>query len=108
VTTDPVVVRLDLFPATVVRGSDREPVVTRTARLYATNDTIYVYEEAGEQPELVLEARYEDVEGRNTTGWTFTLWDGDTLHTRRGEGCGCGSRLRGFRPWTYMVQGPTL
>ena len=108
----PVVCRLDLVPAvlTVSEGSEQEGVTYAQTRTIITADRIYAWADgtAGEGPVIVLDARLDDIQGRNTTGWTVTLSDGREAFVKRGQGCACGSRLRGFRPFPQgLVQGPT-
>lgn len=98
----PVRCRLDIVPALLaVSGSDHEPEEYPQTRVVITADRIYAWADGppGEGPVLVLDSRLDAIAGRNTTGWTVTLSDGREAFVKRGQGCACGSRLRGFRPF---------
>lgn len=108
--TQTVTCRLDLVPAvlTVFNEDGTEAESYPQTRTIITADRIYAWIDgpAGQGPVLVLDARIDDIEGRNTTGWTVTLSDGRTAFVKRGQGCACGSRLKGFRPFPGgLVQG---
>ena len=108
----PVAARLNLFPARVeTTDLDGNPVTYDPSRCVVTSDSVYVWMDSksrAAEPSLVFADRYEEVQGRNTTGWTLTLADGSFAHVRRSSGCGCGSRLRGFRPFPRLTQGKSL
>lgn len=104
----PVVCRLDLVPALITVSGDenRDPVSYTTSRVVITADRMYAWVDSSEGPTLVLDVRIDDIQGRNTTGWTVTLADGREAFVKRGQGCACGSKLRGFRPFRQgLVQG---
>lgn len=89
-------IRLDLFPATVtVNGQD----VYAPARAVVTDDAIHVYMDARDGPAEVYTTRLDDFSGRRTTGFVASASNGDDVQIGRASGCGCGSRLRGFRPF---------
>lgn len=86
-------VRIDMFPATVtVNGTES----FAPARTYVTDDSVLVYMDASNGPELVYSDRLADFEGRRTIGYTATTDSGDVVSINRASGCGCGSRLRGY------------
>lgn len=89
-------IRLDLFPASVtVNGTDEYS----PARAIVTDDAVHVYMDAQGGPAEVYTARLDDFSGRRTTGYSAVASDGDNVQINRASGCGCGSRLRGFRPF---------
>lgn len=92
----PKYIRLDLFPAKV-EG------IEQTARVIVTDAHFYFFVDApgGGTPVAEVSGALYDIEGRNTIGYIL-VEDGDpdvTWNFRRATGCGCGSRLRGFRPF---------
>lgn len=98
--------RLDLFPAhaTYAPPTGEPPLPTPTVlnvRVIFTLDTAYVFRDARQSgyPELIFERRFADA---YITGQTYIAEfdDGAVLSCTRSGGCGCGSRLRGFRPWS--------
>ena len=95
--TFPVVARIDIYPANLTLSG----VVHQNVRVIVTADTIYAWRDGtgGEGPVGFLDERISDFDGRNTTGWEATLHDGRVAFFQRSTGCGCGSRLRGFRPF---------
>jgi len=95
--TLPVVARLDLYPANLILDG----VMYSDVRVVVTADTIYAWRDGygGEAPVEFLNERISDFDGRNTIGWTITLHDDRAVFLQRSSGCGCGSRLRGYRPF---------
>jgi hypothetical protein len=107
----PVVLR-DVFPAEVwVDG-----VVYRTARAIVTRERVYVWQAEGRQQLLRLDEAYlpeSSTVPRYNAGpreeTRLQLRDSEpgamrALVVRRQRGCGCGSSLRGWRPWNpYRV-----
>jgi hypothetical protein len=91
------IVRLDLFPATVqdwTTGVEAHDVV----RLVVTEDEVKIFSEDSGGPYEAASYRLYDFSGKNTTGWKIDLDDGSALFVKRSARCGCGSRLRSFRP----------
>lgn len=99
----PAYVRLDVFPASVVVGD----TTYAPSRAIVTDDTLYVFMDASSGPEEVYSVRMDDFSGRRTTGYKVTTDDGDEVYVNRASGCGCGSRLRGFRPFAGVPEVPT-
>ncbi len=95
--TTPVIARLDLYPANIVIDGTMYPNV----RVILTADEIYAFRDGlnGEGPTELLHDRMDDFEGRNTIGWTVQASSVGEVFFQRSTGCGCGSRLRGFRPF---------
>jgi hypothetical protein len=98
---DPIVVR-DLFPAEVQVGD----VTYRTAFAIITRERLYVWQAEGRERVLRLSAAYDPA--RSTIpayhapprqDARVVMYDGRTAVVRRQRGCGCGSSLRGWRPW---------
>ena len=56
---------------------------------------------------MLYEGRLEDVHRRPQQIVTATTADGDVTITR-GGGCGCGSRLRSYRPFGRAVRMATV
>jgi len=106
--TEPVVVRIDLAPATVTyTPSDGESQVVGNTRVIVTADRIYVFSDTRPIPTSWIDQRIESIEGRNTIGYQVMTASGDIVHFKRGGGCACGSQIRSFRPFPQgMVQGP--
>ena len=99
--SSPIVVR-DLFPAEVQLGD----LVYRTAFAVVTRERLYVWQAEGRAKVLRLVAPY-DADASTVPPYnapprqdsTLQLLDGRTAIVRRQRGCGCGSSLRGWRPW---------
>ncbi len=102
----PIVVR-DLFPAEVQDGH----TTYRTAFAVITRERLYVWQAEGRERVLRLSAPYRQDESvvpaynaAPRQDARLTLWDGRVVIVRRQRGCGCGSALRGWRPWNpYRV-----
>lgn len=97
----PIVVR-DLFPAEVQVGD----LLYRTAFAIVTRERLYVYQAEGRDRVLRLSEPYDP--DRSTVpaynapprvDARLVLADGRRAVVRRQRGCGCGSSLRGWRPW---------
>ena len=95
------VIRLDLFPATVVEHApgDETPTTRDKCRVFVTNDAVYVYQDAYGGPQVVIEGPLYDFSGNNKVGWSAQIDDGPLLDISRSRGCGCGSLLRGINPF---------
>ncbi len=100
----PIVVR-DLFPAEVQLGD----LVYRTAFAVITRERLYVWQAEGRERVLRLVAAY-DPAGSTIPAYNAPPRQEATLRlvghpdasyavVRRQRGCGCGSSLRGWRPW---------
>lgn len=101
------IIRVDLFPASaVVKTSDGE-VSYPNARVIVTQDQAFVFTDSPTGPKQAWVGRLDEFDGRNTIGYTATLADESVISFRRSGGCGCGSRLRGFRPFAIMAQAAT-
>jgi hypothetical protein len=88
-------VRHDIYPATVVFSFADNPY-TR-ARAIVTVDRLLVLVEGGSGAAVLYDERLEDVSG-NRRQLVATTADGDVTISRQ-AGCGCGSRLRSYRPF---------
>lgn len=102
----PVVVR-DAFPARVVTPR----AIFTTARVVITRDRLLVYVDRGDP---VLDEPYDPARSTvprynapSSVPSTLALLDGTEVIVTRQRGCGCSSRLRGWRPWQpYRVAAP--
>lgn len=109
----PVVVR-DLFPAEVWIGD----LAYRTAFAVITAERLYVWQAEGRDRVLRVEYPYDPAAStvpaynappRQEARLVLVggSQDGVTATVRRQRGCGCGSSLRGWRPWRpYRVASP--
>lgn len=92
----PEFIRLDMFPSTVTMpdGTIYDP-----ARAIVSENTIYVFMN-GSPPEAVVTEKLSDFTSVNRNRYTATTDDTneEIIITKR-AGCGCGNRLRGFRPF---------
>lgn len=96
----PQYLRFSLFPLSVEVLKDGNPIQMHlTTRTIVTDEEVYVYTDGANGPETVFVDRLEDFTGNATEGWTVETSDGYTLSIKRTEGCGCGSRLKGFNPF---------
>lgn len=103
----PQFLRLDLFPAKVKVVSSDSVMTLATTRVVVTNDEAFVYADGASGVEERYSGRLEDFSGDVKQGWVVVLHDGTTLNVTRSGGCGCGSRLRGFRAFPgvpYVTQ----
>lgn len=91
-------IRLDMFPA-IVRGLPFPNGVIDRQRLIVTDAHIYLFGDTANGPAVTYSWVLEDISGRNTTGYKMITEDGEVIEARRSNGCGCGSRLRGIRPF---------
>lgn len=117
-------IRLDLFPA-IVKSPDNSVFFTHDkARVIVTTDALYIFTDSPNGPAVALKARLSSAHGDRRTGYTLTyLPPADetttpptprslvTLTVTPSDGCGCGSKLRAFTPFTpmrYTNPGPNL
>jgi hypothetical protein len=93
----PEYLRLDLFPATVTRGDSTEygPV-----RAVVSEDTLYVFQDSSPAPELLFSELLYDFDYNSRNRYTAVTDDDRELITiTKRAGCGCGNKLKGFRPF---------
>lgn len=98
-----VAARRDLFPAEVtVTIPDTPAAVTfPKTRVIIGAEDIYVFSDGPRGPVLVFYDRLDDID------LPTVVTSDTTLTVTPTNGCGCGSRLRGFRPFgalTYLPQ----
>lgn len=94
----PSYIRLDLFPANVTRVGTAGPYTNR-ARVIITDQDFYVFLDAPGGPVCDVSGVLYDASGTNRTGYSVSLDDGTEYSVSRSTNCGCGSLLRGFRPF---------
>jgi hypothetical protein len=88
-----------VFPADVQFSFATHPYPK--ARAIVTADEVIVLVEDGNPPGVLYQARLVDVSGTRQALTAITE-DGTVTITRAG-GCGCGSRLRSYRPFGRSV-----
>jgi hypothetical protein len=90
--------RLDLFPATVTHS---DGTVYANVRILITTENVFLLKDAPTSgpPQIFLCQRLDDAWLQAQT-YFATLADGSTLQAVRGGGCGCGSQVRGCRPFS--------
>ena len=101
-TTQPgrVAVVADIFPATV--NFQFVPQTVTKARFVLTQaGTVYVFTDSSYGPALLYSGVVTASEGVKKD-MTITTPDGVLTSVKAG-GCGCGSRLRGFRPFEQSI-----
>lgn len=92
--------RADVFPASV-QFSFAENKYPK-ARAIVTADRVMVLVDGQRTPRLLYDGRLEGYTGdRNSL--VATTAEGEITITRA-QGCGCGSRLRGFRPYQKAIR----
>lgn len=117
-------IRLDLFPATVSSPDNSVLIQHDKARVVITTDAVFVFIDSPQGPAVALKARLDSAHGDRTHGYILTFTpppdtSGETPVARNqatikvtpSGGCGCGSRLRSFTPFTpmrYTNPGPNL
>jgi hypothetical protein len=96
-------VRSDVYPADVAFSFATNPY--SRARAIVTADTVMVLVENGTPSGagVLYEGRLEDVNLVNRTHLVAVTADGEVTITRQ-AGCGCGSRLRSYRPFGRAVR----
>jgi len=94
-----VALRSDVFPADVQFSFGTHSY--SKMRAIVTADEVIVLVEDGNPPGVLYEGRLVDVTG-NRQVLTAITEDG-TVTIARAGGCGCGSRLRGYRPFGRAV-----
>ncbi len=92
-------VRTDVYPASTTFSFASNPYA-RT-RAIVTADRVIVLVESSPNPAVLYEGRLEDFSG-DRKQVVVTTADGTVTITRQG-GCGCGSRLRSYRPFGRPV-----
>lgn len=106
-------VRSDVFPATVTVTTPESPTpqVFEKSRVVLTTDTAYVFQDSPKGPDLVYSSPLNEYDPgvpihrrtRSTPARmpSALLADGSSLTFVRSAGCGCGSRLKGFDPFSH-------
>jgi len=97
-----VAVRADVFPA-VVSFSFAEDKHQRARAILTADEVIVLVESGTSAPSVLYQERLEDVQFLSRQTVTATTADGEVTISR-GSGCGCGSRLRGYRPFGRTVR----
>ncbi len=103
-TEGAVAVRADVYPANVTFSFGVNPYPR--SRAIITADTVTVLVEGGSGAAVLYEGRLEDYSG-DRTRLVATTADGEITVTRQ-SGCGCGSRLRSYRPFGRAVRMATV
>lgn len=101
--TDPRFIRLDMFPAIVL--IEGEPVLSNV-RAIVTDTELVVFQDSYGGPAEVYRGALADFTGSAKTGYSAEIDDGPTATITRSSGCGCGSLLRGFRPYPSVPFSP--
>lgn len=117
-------IRLDLFPAAVTSPDNSVLVNHEKARVIITTDALFVFIDSPQGPAVALKARLDSAQGDRTNGYILkftpppdtstnppTPRGTATIRVAPAGGCGCGSRLRSFTPFTpmrYTNPGPNL
>lgn len=92
-------VRADVWPATVVYSFADNPFPK--SRVIITADEITVLVESG-GPSVYYTGRLEDYSG-DRKSLVATTADG-TITVTKASGCGCGSKLKTYRPYSRAVR----
>lgn len=109
-------IRTDVFPATVQVTTPADgvlPQVFEKARVILTTDTVLVYQDSPTGPALVYSERLASYDPgvpvhRRTRGTparmpSATTDSGSEVTFTRSGGCGCGSRLKSFDPFSTTL-----
>lgn len=90
-------IRLDVFPATVTRG---DGTVLDPVRVVVTDTELYVFQDSNPRPIEVLIAPIYDYESLSRVHFRVVTDDArEQIEINKRAGCGCGNKLRGFRPF---------
>lgn len=97
----PQYLRFNLFPLAVDVNNEQGHLINSypNTRAIVTDEAVFVYTDGVNGPETSFTDRLEDFSGNATDGWTVNTTDGYTLSIKRSDGCGCGSRLKGYNPF---------
>ena len=106
-------IRTDMYPARVsVTSSDGATQLFDQARLVITADAIYVFKDSPAGPTLVFNERmdsydrgvplYQRTRTRPAREASAVTDSGSQVTFTRASGCGCGSRLKYFDPFTAV------
>lgn len=95
-------VRSDVYPANVVFSFADNPY-PKTRAILTADKALILVEGGGNAASVLYEGRLENVVAPDRQSIVATTADGD-ITISRGSGCGCGSRLRGYRPFTRAVR----
>lgn len=106
----------DLFPAEVTVTSkspetgeyiESSAFIMPSARVVVTNEEVLVVIDAPMGPILALQMPYApgnfDQAPKQSGVSTIETSTGQRLSFRKDESCGCGSRLRGWNPYSHIV-----
>lgn len=92
--------RADVFPANVKFSFAKNPY--NRSRAIVTADRVMVLVDGQRTPRLLYDGRLENVNGTSTQ-MVATTAEGEITIARAG-GCGCGSRLRSFKPYRKAIR----
>ena len=99
--TSPIITR-DLVPAEVTLP---DSTLLSPARAVLTKERLYVWVDGPSGVTLAFEAPYDPIDTNLVSQpWVIATSDGP-VHVNRGRGCGCGSPLKTFAPFTPMRSG---
>jgi len=93
-------VRADIFPASVYFSFAQNPY--NKARAIVTADRVVVLVDGQRIPRVLYDGRLNDVSGDRNQLVAST--DEGQITITRARGCGCGSRLRSFKPFRSSVR----
>lgn len=88
---------LDLFPARI-ETNDTFQSLHEEYRVIVTDNRLYIIDDRPEGPEAIVSEALVKFEGTNKTGYTVYT-SNEIFRITRALNCGCGSRLRGLRPF---------
>lgn len=91
-------IRLDLFPAYVTRPGEAQPFSDRV-RVIVGDQDFYIFSDSPTGPVCDITEVLYDATGTPADGYHLIAEDGGDYFVRRSTNCGCGSRLRGYRPF---------
>lgn len=100
-------IRIDLYPANAELRDENgnQTQFFPNVRLVLTDSYASIFADGPGDPVRVLLASLTGFQGSNREGYTAYV-PGGTIYFKRSTGCGCGSRLRGVRPYPYAPQVP--
>lgn len=102
---------LDLFPSRVTLPN----ALYSKARTILTHDTLFVFIDSPSGPAAALAVPYSPnhIYGSSRTGFDFyaaldpaSPTIASVVSVRPEQGCGCGTRLKAFRPFSTLRQSP--
>lgn len=94
---------LDLFPAKIQTVEGLFEPIHEEYRVIVTDTYFYIIDDTDDGPKALITEPTIQFEGSNKTGYNIVT-PTQIFHITRAPNCGCGSRIRGIRPFAGVPQ----